>query len=179
MESLSQNKNWTCRDVLIQINNQRRLATTAWQRNRDDACARSKHIRLICGIFNSYASMPVAEPSRRLKNPLTDAQYGESHMGAIVKSHLLVLVLLQVALLGPASAADGKPDECGLASVYSSTTEETASGEDTLPGDFTAAHRSLPFGTLVHVDNQTTGRSAVVRITDRGPFISGRIIDVS
>ena len=92
-------------------------------------------------------------------------------MGAIVKSHLLVLVLLQVALLGPANAADGKPDECGLASLYSSTSEETASGEDTLPGDFTAAHRSLPFGTLVHVDNQKTGRSAVVRITDRGPFI--------
>jgi rare lipoprotein A len=101
------------------------------------------------------------------------------HIGAITKSHLLVVVLLQVTWLGPTNAADGKPDECGLASLYSSASEETASGEDTLPGDFTAAHRSLPFGTLVHVDNQKTGRSAVVRITDHGPFISGRIIDVS
>ena len=97
----------------------------------------------------------------------------------ITKSHLLVVMLVQSFLLGPASAADRKPDECGLASIYATVTEETASGEDTLPGDFTAAHRTLPFGTLVHVDNQKTGRSAVVRITDRGPFISGRIIDVS
>jgi len=86
---------------------------------------------------------------------------------------------LQGFLLGPASAAEKIPDECGLASVYATLTEETASGEDTLPGDFTAAHRTLPFGTLVHVDNQDNGRSAVVRITDRGPFVSGRIIDVS
>jgi rare lipoprotein A len=94
------------------------------------------------------------------------------------KSLLLAAVLL-AALLGPVNAADRKPDECGLASVYSSLSELTASGEDTLAEDFTAAHRTLPFGTLVHVDNQNNGRSAVVRITDRGPFISGRIIDVS
>ena len=95
------------------------------------------------------------------------------------ESRLLVAVLLQVALLGSANAANRKSDECGLASVYSSVSEQTASGENTLAEDFTAAHRTLPFGTLVHVDNQKNGRSAVVRITDRGPFISGRIIDVS
>lgn len=95
------------------------------------------------------------------------------------KSHLAVVVLLQVALLGPVSAAERKPDECGLASVYASVSEETASGEDTLPENFTAAHRTLPFGTLVRVDNQKNQRWAVVRITDRGPFIAGRVIDVS
>ena len=94
------------------------------------------------------------------------------------RSLLLAAVLLPV-LLAPANAADRKPDECGLASVYSSVSEETASGEDTFAEDFTAAHRTLPFGTLVHVNNQKNGRSAVVRITDRGPFISGKIIDVS
>ena len=86
---------------------------------------------------------------------------------------------LQVALLGPTSAANSKSDECGLASVYSTTGKETASGEDTQPQDFTGAHRSLPFGTLVHVGNQENGRSVVVRITDRGPFVGGRIIDLS
>jgi rare lipoprotein A len=94
------------------------------------------------------------------------------------KSFLLAAVLLP-ALLKPMNAADRKPDECGFASVYSSLSEETASGEDTQAEDFTAAHRTLPFGTLVQVDNQLNGRYAVVRITDRGPFISGRIIDVS
>jgi len=95
------------------------------------------------------------------------------------KSIFLVAAFLQVALLGPTIAADSKSDECGLASVYSTDSEETASGEDTQPENFTAAHRSLPFGTLVHVDNQENGRSAIVRITDRGPFTSGRIIDLS
>jgi rare lipoprotein A len=90
-----------------------------------------------------------------------------------------MVALLQVALSGPTNAADRKPDECGLASLYSSASEETASGEDTQAENFTAAHQSLPFGTLVRVDNQKNGRWAVVRITDRGPFVKGRIIDVS
>lgn len=97
----------------------------------------------------------------------------------ITKPYLLAVALLQAALLDPVRAIDRGPDECGLASVYSSTSEATASGEDTLPENFTAAHRTLPFGTIVHVRNQDNGRSAVVRITDRGPFIAGRIIDVS
>ena len=97
----------------------------------------------------------------------------------ITKSNLLLVVLFEAALLAPTSARDRGPTECGLASVYSSASEETASREDTLPDNFTAAHRTLPFGTLVHVNNPENERWAVVRITDRGPFISGRIIDVS
>ena len=97
----------------------------------------------------------------------------------ITKSNLLLVALFEAALLAPTSAVDRGPTECGLASVYSSASEETASGEDTLLDNFTAAHRTLPFGTLVHVNNPENERWAVVRITDRGPFISGRIIDVS
>ena len=92
---------------------------------------------------------------------------------------MIATALLQLALLEPTRADDVKPDECGLASVYSSLSEETASGEDTSATNLTAAHRSLPFGTLVLVENRENGRSAVVRITDRGPHVSGRIIDVS
>jgi len=106
--------------------------------------------------------------------PFSD--YNQSMIG---KSHFLSVALLSASLLGPTNAADRKPDECGLASFYSSVREETASGEDTRPEDFTAAHRTLPFGTLVVVDNQDNRRWTVVRITDRGPFIGGRIIDVS
>ena len=96
----------------------------------------------------------------------------------ITKACSLAVATVLVTLAAPSSAADLKSNECGLASVYASVSEETASGEDTLPADFTAAHRSLPFGTLVTVDNQENGRSAMVRITDRGPFVDGRIIDV-
>ena len=65
----------------------------------------------------------------------------------------------------------------GLASVYSGG--HTASGESMRAGGMTAAHRSLPFGTRVRVTNNHTGRSVVVRINDRGPFVKGRVIDLS
>jgi len=55
----------------------------------------------------------------------------------------------------------------------------TASGEVFRPGTFTAAHRSLPFGTRVKVTNLNNGRSTVVRINDRGPYSGGRIIDLA
>jgi rare lipoprotein A len=105
-------------------------------------------------------------------------RYSERPM-MISKSRLLVIALLQVALLEPTSAGERRADECGLASVYSIVSGETASGEDIRAEDYTAAHRTLPFGSLVRVNNQINGHSTVVRITDRGPFINGRIIDVS
>jgi rare lipoprotein A len=55
----------------------------------------------------------------------------------------------------------------------------TASGARFNPGALTAAHRSLPFGTRVRVTNRSNGRSVVVVINDRGPFVGGRIIDLS
>src|SRR6188768_490864 len=67
--------------------------------------------------------------------------------------------------------------QTGIASVYSN--EPTANGEYAHPSRFTAAHRTLPFGTFVEVRNLTTGRSVIVRINDRGPFIAGRIIDLT
>jgi len=65
----------------------------------------------------------------------------------------------------------------GVASVYSG--ERTANGEYASALGLTAAHKSLPFGTHVRVTNHQTGRSVVVRINDRGPFVRGRIIDLT
>jgi len=65
----------------------------------------------------------------------------------------------------------------GIASVYSGG--RTANGEVAAAGGMTAAHRSLPFGTRVKVTNQGTGQSVVVRINDRGPFVRGRVIDLT
>jgi peptidoglycan lytic transglycosylase len=67
--------------------------------------------------------------------------------------------------------------QTGIASVYSGG--RTADGEHASASGLTAAHRSLPFGTMVRVTNHRTGRSVVVRINDRGPFVRGRIIDVT
>lgn len=56
---------------------------------------------------------------------------------------------------------------------------KSASGERLNAGAMTAAHRTLPFGTMVRVTNEKNGRSTIVRINDRGPFVRGRVIDVS
>ena len=67
--------------------------------------------------------------------------------------------------------------QSGIASIYSN--EKTANGEYAHAGRLTAAHRTLPFGTRVLVTNVSSGRSVVVRINDRGPYIAGRIIDLT
>ena len=68
----------------------------------------------------------------------------------------------------------------GVASVYSTESGGgTASGERLNPQALTAAHRSLPFGTKVKVTNKHNGNTVVVRINDRGPFVRGRVIDVT
>ena len=67
--------------------------------------------------------------------------------------------------------------QSGIASVYSN--EKTANGEYAHADRLTAAHRTLPFGTRVLVTNVSSGRSVIVRINDRGPYIAGRIIDLT
>src|SRR6476659_4931258 len=68
----------------------------------------------------------------------------------------------------------------GIASVYDrSSGKQTASGEQLDENALTAAHRSLPFGTVVRVKNNRNGREALVRINDRGPFVRGRVIDLT
>lgn len=71
--------------------------------------------------------------------------------------------------------------ETGQASYYADGyhARPTASGELYQSTENTAAHRTLPFGTLVRVTNLKNGKSVVVRVNDRGPFVRGRIIDLS
>src|SRR5689334_10097862 len=82
----------------------------------------------------------------------------------------------------PSTATVSPSDLEGLASYYAEPYHgrKTASGEifDTYK-DLTAAHRTLPFNTMVRVTNKTNGRQVDVRINDRGPFVQGRVIDLS
>jgi rare lipoprotein A len=78
-----------------------------------------------------------------------------------------------------ASRKDGSAAKmAGLASFYSGGTQ-TASGEKFDAHELTAAHPTLPFGTKLRVTNVDTGRSVTVRVNDRGPYVRGRIVDVS
>src|SRR5258707_10281716 len=94
----------------------------------------------------------------------------------VVKS-LAAICFLCRPLAGP--IATNAYAETGIASVYGYSGGRTASGERASPGQLTAAHKSLPFGTMVHVTNKKNGRSVMVRINDRGPFVRGRIIDLT
>jgi rare lipoprotein A len=92
------------------------------------------------------------------------------------------LAILALVIATVSTSESAVATSHGLASYYGyrdGYTGRTASGEHVRVGAFTAAHRTLPFGTRVRVTNTGTGRSVVVRINDRGPFVRGRIIDVS
>ena len=80
------------------------------------------------------------------------------------------------AILHAAPAFAGSA--CGTASWYA-LTSMTANGERMNPAKLTAAHKTLPFGTKLKVTNPSNGKSVIVRINDRGPFIKGRVLDLS
>ena len=76
------------------------------------------------------------------------------------------------------NAAETQVASNGVASFYTEGTK-TANGEKFDTHELTAAHRTLPFGTRLRVTNVATGKSVTVRVNDRGPFIPGRVVDVS
>ncbi len=86
---------------------------------------------------------------------------------------LLVGVVGVAFFSGEALAA-----QCGKAAWYD-LDGQTANGEQASGSTMTAAHRTLPFGTKVRVENLSNGKSVVVRVNDRGPFVGGRVIDVT
>ncbi len=88
-----------------------------------------------------------------------------------------LVAICALTILG--GAAEAGQSQSGIASVYAYKGEKTANGEFVRSHHFTAAHRTLPFGTMVRVNNKRNGRSVTVRINDRGPFIRGRVIDLT
>ena len=95
-----------------------------------------------------------------------------------MKYTILSAIVASASFLAFAAPLNAQ-SQSGITSVYGYTGSKTASGERAHPGGLTAAHRSLPFGTKVKVTNRRNGRSVVVRINDRGPFVRGRVIDVT
>lgn len=93
----------------------------------------------------------------------------------MIKPLILCLLLSTPALTASAVAEEGGASWYGPG-FHGRT---TASGEKFDTNDMTAAHKTLPFGTNVVVENLDNGKSVTLRINDRGPFIKGRIIDVS
>ena len=99
----------------------------------------------------------------------------------VVKGRMMLFVVSILAYqFSPPLLTPSAANQTGVASVYSHESGSgTASGQKLDREAFTAAHRTLPFGTKVKVTNKSNGRSVIVTINDRGPFVRGRVIDVT
>jgi len=97
----------------------------------------------------------------------------------VFTDRIFPIVSIVVTIFFSMLACSSATAEAGIASVYAYSGGKTASGERANPGGFTAAHRTLKFGTQVRVTNRRNGRNVVVRINDRGPFVRGRVIDIT
>lgn len=94
---------------------------------------------------------------------------------------LLLLSILAVSCHRKLHSSTAGGTETGMASFYSESYngKKTANGEIFHSSELTAAHKKLPFGTKVKVTNLSNGKTVKVRINDRGPFVAGRIIDLT
>lgn len=95
----------------------------------------------------------------------------------------LIIILCGLTLAGVTTGHNHSSHQTvtqtGTASWYGYECSKTASGEHYNPNTLTAAHRTLPFGTMVQVRNAANGKTVTVRINNRGPFKKGRVIDLS
>jgi rare lipoprotein A len=126
------------------------------------ACAQSS-------VVSKISEPPVATRQASLEhNPKTS--FVVNRPVAVAKKH--------TPFAPDKNATETRVASHGLASFYTEGTQ-TASGEKFDTHELTAAHPTLPFGTHLRVTNVTTGRSVTVRVNDRGPFVPGRVVDVS
>jgi rare lipoprotein A len=134
------------------------------------------------------ATVQPVSTSTKIQSPSLDEPNKISAIIAIKAAQPLALINISIvpyAVAPPDAALRGLPAdltanvyaESGIASFYYGGV--TANGEDAIAAGMTAAHRTLPFGTGVRVTNGIKGSSVVVRINDRGPFIAGRVIDLT
>jgi rare lipoprotein A len=119
-----------------------------------------------------------AHPHRRRRAPFT---FKEISFPLFVFFLFLAACSSHPRAKTPVAAAVGGDGERGLASWYGKEFDglPTASGETFRPEKISAAHRTLPLGTVVDVTNEKNGRTVRVKINDRGPFVAGRIVDLS
>lgn len=106
------------------------------------------------------------------------ASLGHDQTTSSMMKRRVAAVRRDTPVASPKDAGDVKTASHGLASYYTEGTK-TASGEKFNALEMTAAHPTLPFGTKLRVTNVASGRSVTVRVNDRGPYVQGRVVDVS
>jgi rare lipoprotein A len=116
--------------------------------------------------------------SQTIQNDCSQSLYKQRRVALKIKLTGLLFTASQLASIG--IFCINANAQTGIASVYSTESgSRTASGARLNPGALTAAHRSLPFGSKVRVTNRSNGKTVEVTVNDRGPFVRGRIIDLT
>jgi peptidoglycan lytic transglycosylase len=136
------------------------------------ACAQSSVVRDRSASFQAAPDTPAGWKSSAVVRPTTRHVAGVRTIHGATR-HLAIGHKKHTRLARHQGAGSRQ-----VASFYSHDSE-TASGEKFDPHELTAAHRTLPFGTRLRVTNLINGRSVMVRVNDRGPFVRGRTVDVS
>ncbi|MCK1492786.1 septal ring lytic transglycosylase RlpA family protein [Bradyrhizobium sp. 180] len=131
--------------------------------------------RLLLAIGGAASLAACAQsPVSRQKADLA----GTSRQAAVERPHRVAALHPRPIIRARGSDGDAKQTAShGVASFYSDT--ETASGEKFDKNELTAAHPSLPFGTKLRVTDTSSGRFVTVRVNDRGPYVRGRVVDIS
>jgi rare lipoprotein A len=121
---------------------------------------------------------PLLSPGNRNSLPPVNSRRWNTVEGPLVTNKRVATTKKHTPFLSKRNAAETQVAAHGIASFYTEGTQ-TASGERFDTYELTAAHPTLPFGTRLRVTNVATGRSVTVRVNDRGPFVPGRVVDVS
>ena len=165
---------------------------------------RSRHGWGVRTCLSSVATQPRASAEAQIESFLGQPRIARPGIGPVLRCLSVALTVATLAACAQAPVVADKPSSFGAARKHASSASDktdkraaetaggsyglasfyghqsqTASGEKFNPQELTAAHRTLPFGTRVRVTDVATGRSVTVRVNDRGPFVPGRIVDVS
>lgn len=135
-------------------------------------------VALVAALLAACAQSSVVTGRSELHPASRQASLEQNRTTSFVTNRRVAVARKHTPFASHKNAAETPVASHGLASFYTEGTQ-TANGEKFDTHELTAAHRTLPFGTRLRVTNVATGRSVTVRINDRGPFIPGRIVDVS
>ena len=142
-----------------------------------------KIIRLLvmaagAGTLAACAQSSVVTKNSQFGAGSRQASLGHERAASPVATRHVASLRKHTPFVRPKDAGGTEIASSGLASFYTEGTR-TANGEKFDTNDLTAAHPTLPFGTKLRVTNVTTGRAVTVRVNDRGPYVPGRVVDVS
>jgi rare lipoprotein A len=147
------------------------------------SAARARNIVQLLVVVLGAASLAACAESTAVRNsnfvsPSRQASLPRDRTASFVTNRRVASVRKHTPFARHHHATPTQVASQGIASFYTED-QQTASGEKFDTHDLTAAHRTLPFGTRLRVTNVATGRSVTVRVNDRGPYIPGRVVDVS